>query len=96
MPEGDAVGLVHFAGDFGELSVGGDADGAGDVRADMGADAAFYGAGDLNGVCLFALIEAAGELIYGFDGFYGEDGGDFVDQRVVRAAVEVWALGNED
>lgn len=47
VPNGGAVWFVLFAGDFGQLPVGGDADGTGDMGANMSVNALFDGRGDL-------------------------------------------------
>ena len=44
-----AVGLLHVAGDLGEVAVGGHADGAAEGFADVVADGLFGGEGDLGG-----------------------------------------------
>ena len=77
----EAVGLLHVAGDFGEVAIGGHADGAAEGFADVVLDGLLDVEGDLAGVggLAFAAEELADHLVdggrvgYGADAF---DGGD--------------------
>ncbi len=74
----EPVGLLHVAGDLGEVAVGGHADGAAQGFADVFVDGLLDGEGDLAGAgwLLLAAEELADHLV---DGGVVGDGADEVD-----------------
>jgi hypothetical protein len=75
LDQGEAIGFVHVGGDFGEEAIGGDADGAFEVFADVLGDGLFNFVGEGGGVVRIGLagVEEAGHFI---------NGGDVVDGDV--------------
>ena len=94
----EAVGLLHVAGDLGEVAVGRHADGAAQGYADVAVDGLLDGEGDLAGAGRFALAahELADHLIDG--GVVGDGAGQLdgvADSFGVLGVVGVVA-GDED
>ncbi len=87
----EAVGLVHVRGDFGEVAVGCEADGAAEGVSGMGADGGFDVAGKLEGVQerLLATDEAAGHFVDGADGGDGDAALDGLDDAVVVVDIDI-------
>ena len=92
-----AVGLFHVAGDFGEVAIGGQADGTAQHGADPLADARLDLAAQLHGGQQrpFAAHEAAGHFVDGENGGDGQAAFDGFDDAVMVFGVDLVAALDE-
>ena len=89
----EAVGLFHVAGDFGEVAIGSEADGAAQHFAGGFADASFDFAAELDGgeEGAFAAHESAGHFVDGADGGNGKTAFDSINNFVMVLDIELVA-----
>jgi len=96
MPHHIAVGLARLAGHLRQLPIGGKANRAKDMRADVFREARL----DPPAQCLRRVPvgggDTAGQLVNGLDRIDRNDGGNLRNQRIVGAAIEIGRLRHEE